>query len=165
MPNMILFVLLIFVVGFSRSASAIYHQVNAEQIALASANNDDNHKDFIESTEITQTNLHAPFQTVVKGPPVARPARIRTTVRITSTRTTFTTWTSVTPTAAVQTWYGGQKKKEGCDRKACASCRWWYNCVGGEPECFNCDSSPYCDACPPPTGQEKPEVKARWVLS
>ena len=29
--------------------------------------------------------------------------------------------------AAVQTWYGGQKKAE-CDRTACASCRAWYRC-------------------------------------
>jgi hypothetical protein len=31
----------------------------------------------------------------------------------------------------VQTWYAGQKK-QGCDKAACSSCRWWYKCQSGE---------------------------------
>jgi len=62
------------------------------------------------------------------------------TQHITTTRYTFVTTTrthtryvsdGVTAVPApVQTWYGAQKA-EGCDKTACASCRFWYKCQGG----------------------------------
>lgn len=69
-----------------------------------------------------------------------------TRTRMTITRTRVHTVTVPSPTytktlkgsplsftrPAVQTWYGGQKKT-GCDKTACASCRYWYKCASGEP--------------------------------
>ena len=69
--------------------------------------------------------------------------------------------------STVPTWYGGQRN-HGCDDTACASCRFWYMCSGGEPswyvdypnlivietliiaDSFQCDISPYCRECVSP---------------
>ncbi|WPG99188.1 Hypothetical protein R9X50_00199900 [Acrodontium crateriforme] len=44
-----------------------------------------------------------------------------------------------------KTWYGAQRQ-HGCDRTACASCRYWYACQMGDRTCAKeCDQEPYCD--------------------
>lgn len=91
------------------------------------------------------------FSTPSPSPSPSTSARCTrtTTIRTTRTRTrtvyadALTTSTALpeeSPTresvkgesVRVQTWYGGQKRS-GCDRTACASCRVWYQCRGGEP--------------------------------
>lgn len=44
-----------------------------------------------------------------------------------SKATTLQTVATTSTHPAVQRWYGGQKE-EGCDKTACANCRWWYKC-------------------------------------
>ncbi|KAI6896963.1 hypothetical protein KC318_g2417 [Hortaea werneckii] len=98
-----------------------------------------------ETMTVTETITSTLYQTVTEsatsvtaGPPLQH---FRATITLTHTHTA-----TASPTAekVVQTWYGGQKKY-GCDKTACASCRWYYNCEGGEPACFQCDTSPYCE--------------------
>ncbi|OQO02543.1 hypothetical protein B0A48_12070 [Cryoendolithus antarcticus] len=50
---------------------------------------------------------------------------------------------------SVQTWYGAQKE-HGCDRTACASCRFAYRCQKGRADCLRCDEADYCSACEMP---------------
>ncbi|TKA44029.1 hypothetical protein B0A54_04795 [Friedmanniomyces endolithicus] len=77
--------------------------------------------------------IHAIQQQILEP----RPTTLST---ITLTRTFHEIITTTVPPATpahsteapVQTWYGGQKAR-GCDRTACASCRWWYgDCRRGE---------------------------------
>ena len=63
----------------------------------------------------------------------------RSTVTSTSTVTKTLTTTVANPMAttsnqnpAVQSWYAGQRL-HGCDKTACASCRWWYQRQSWEP--------------------------------
>ncbi|RMY15152.1 hypothetical protein D0868_01035 [Hortaea werneckii] len=86
-----------------------------------------------ETMTVTETITSTLYQTVTEsatsvtaGPPLQH---FRATITLTHTHTA-----TASPTAerVVQTWYGGQKKY-GCDKTACASCRWYYNCEGGEP--------------------------------
>nr|OQO23260.1 hypothetical protein B0A51_08512 [Rachicladosporium sp. CCFEE 5018] len=51
--------------------------------------------------------------------------------------------------ASAQTWYGAQKER-GCDRTACASCRFAYRCEKGRADCLRCDEAEYCSACEMP---------------
>lgn len=53
---------------------------------------------------------------------------IRCTVETTETRTRYVAGGRTLVPDAVQTWYAGQKLT-GCDRTACASCRFWYLCL------------------------------------
>nr|POE54567.1 hypothetical protein CFP56_41505 [Quercus suber] len=53
----------------------------------------------------------------------------------TTTQTHSTAWYPVPSTSV---------KAPRCNTVACASCRSFYACRNGEPECFQCDASPYC---------------------
>ncbi|RMY77683.1 hypothetical protein D0863_01167 [Hortaea werneckii] len=75
---------------------------------------------------------------VTAGPPLQH---FRATITLTHTHTATA---SPTTEKVVQTWYGGQKKY-GCDKTACASCRWYYNCEGGEPACLGPGRTVPCD--------------------
>ncbi|KAK4888943.1 hypothetical protein LTR27_012223 [Elasticomyces elasticus] len=87
------------------------------------------------TTVSSTTTVYATRATAVKDWPSTPPVQ------------TFPKVLVATPVAdAVQTWYGGQKPT-GCDKTACASCRWFYQCQGGEPACQKCDSAPYCSIC------------------
>jgi len=82
--------------------------------------------------QFTRPTMDSTRTDAVVGPPLQFTRKF-----VTSTRTrTVTETPSVQPvetTPAVQTWYRGQEK-EGCDRTACASCKWYYKCQGSEPD-------------------------------
>ncbi|KAK3626294.1 hypothetical protein LTR56_019871 [Elasticomyces elasticus] len=74
------------------------------------------------TTVSSTTTVYATRATSIKDWPSTPPVQ------------TFPKVLVATPVNGVQTWYGGQKAA-GCDKTACASCRWFYQCQDGEPAC------------------------------
>ena len=96
--------------------------VRAQAVLAMAANAADDQLILAPDPEVTTTMTHR---------------SITTKYRLVTTTTTLTRFVHNSSTAVpspVQVWYETNhvQQSEGCDKDACASCRSWYNCEGGE---------------------------------
>ncbi|KAH9842066.1 hypothetical protein Tdes44962_MAKER07726 [Teratosphaeria destructans] len=97
--------------------------------------------DGYETTRVTRTYTWTHTETSMVTVTRSSPQAAQETASRGTATVVETTFVTILPQSTDKSdmgdriWYAGQRM-HGCDKTACASCRWWLQCRGGEPQWY-----------------------------